>query len=111
MYKLIASDGIAARCFGPAVVSGGSNLDGHWAYWVGPGLACIVHALIYCVAPPHHEEAYNEECVQMYLKSEDVHEVMDKLEDLAKKKVGFAHEISKLTYDQIEDSKEESLPK
>ncbi|KAJ9132757.1 hypothetical protein P3X46_033594 [Hevea brasiliensis] len=31
-----------ARCLGPALLLGGSLWDGHWVFWVGPFLACIV---------------------------------------------------------------------
>jgi glycerol uptake facilitator-like aquaporin len=30
-------------------------LDYQWIYWVGPMLACVVNAVVYLLAPPHHE--------------------------------------------------------
>lgn len=32
-----------ARCLGPALLQGGVLWDGHWVFWVGPFLACIVY--------------------------------------------------------------------
>jgi aquaporin-4 len=32
-----------ARCLGPALLEGGVLWDGHWVFWVGPFLACIVY--------------------------------------------------------------------
>lgn len=32
-----------ARCLGPAVFLGGPLWNGHWVFWVGPFLACIVY--------------------------------------------------------------------
>ncbi|KAF2322623.1 hypothetical protein GH714_025073 [Hevea brasiliensis] len=32
-----------ARFLGPALLLGGSLWDGHWVFWVGPFLACIVY--------------------------------------------------------------------
>ncbi|KAK8320558.1 hypothetical protein V6Z11_A12G045400 [Gossypium hirsutum] len=32
-----------ARCLGPALLRGGSLWDGHWVFWVGPCLACIIY--------------------------------------------------------------------
>lgn len=34
-----------ARCLGPALLKGGPLWYGHWVFWVGPFLACIVY---YC---------------------------------------------------------------
>ncbi|XP_050234122.1 uncharacterized protein LOC126682461 [Mercurialis annua] len=34
-----------AKCFGSAVVRGGELWDGHWVFWVGPFIACVVFAL------------------------------------------------------------------
>ena len=57
-----------ARCFGPAVVTGGDNLDRLGAYWLGPFLAAAVHAVIYTVAPPHHKDLYIEEATRAAAK-------------------------------------------
>jgi glycerol uptake facilitator-like aquaporin len=35
--------------------------ENHWVYWVGPGIAAIIHAILYLVAPPHHHVLYEEE--------------------------------------------------
>ncbi|PPR92015.1 hypothetical protein GOBAR_AA28668 [Gossypium barbadense] len=32
-----------ARCLGPALLRGGSLWDGHWVFWIGPCLACIIY--------------------------------------------------------------------
>lgn len=32
-----------ARCLGPALLLGGRLWDGHWVFWVGPFLACVVY--------------------------------------------------------------------
>ncbi|XP_058735155.1 uncharacterized protein LOC131607143 [Vicia villosa] len=32
-----------ARCLGPALLHGGSLWNGHWVFWVGPFLACLVY--------------------------------------------------------------------
>ncbi|KAJ8619301.1 hypothetical protein MRB53_027830 [Persea americana] len=32
-----------ARCLGPALLQGGPLWDGHWVFWVGPFIACIVY--------------------------------------------------------------------
>ncbi|XP_022763111.1 aquaporin TIP1-2-like [Durio zibethinus] len=32
-----------ARCLGPALLRGGSLWHGHWVFWIGPCLACIVY--------------------------------------------------------------------
>ncbi|XAR72740.1 hypothetical protein NMG60_11019481 [Bertholletia excelsa] len=32
-----------ARCLGPALLEGGLLWDGHWVFWAGPFLACIVY--------------------------------------------------------------------
>nr|AJI43714.1 X intrinsic protein [Hevea brasiliensis]AKN79687.1 X-intrisic protein subfamily member 1;1 [Hevea brasiliensis] len=34
-----------ARCLGPALLHGGPLWHGHWVFWVGPFLACIIY---YC---------------------------------------------------------------
>ncbi|KAI4299899.1 hypothetical protein L6164_033320 [Bauhinia variegata] len=36
-----------ARCLGPALLQGGPLWDGHWVFWVGPFLACVIY---YCVS-------------------------------------------------------------
>ncbi|KAJ8767579.1 hypothetical protein K2173_017923 [Erythroxylum novogranatense] len=40
-----------ARCFGPAVVRGGHLWDGHWVFWVGPFVSCLVFAAYTRVIP------------------------------------------------------------
>lgn len=32
-----------ARCLGPAVLRGGLLWEGHWVFWVGPFVACVVY--------------------------------------------------------------------
>ncbi|KAJ4833309.1 hypothetical protein Tsubulata_004338, partial [Turnera subulata] len=32
-----------ARCLGPALLRGGELWNGHWVFWVGPFLACVVY--------------------------------------------------------------------
>lgn len=32
-----------ARCLGAALLVGGRLWDGHWVFWVGPFLACILY--------------------------------------------------------------------
>ncbi|KAL9418294.1 hypothetical protein AB3S75_041158 [Citrus x aurantiifolia] len=32
-----------ARCLGPALLHGGPLWQGHWVFWVGPFLACVVY--------------------------------------------------------------------
>ncbi|TKY67780.1 Aquaporin PIP2-2 [Spatholobus suberectus] len=32
-----------ARCLGPALLHGGSLWNGHWIFWLGPFLACIIY--------------------------------------------------------------------
>jgi len=32
-----------ARCLGPALLHGGPLWNGHWIFWVGPFLACIIY--------------------------------------------------------------------
>ncbi|RDX81623.1 Aquaporin PIP1-5, partial [Mucuna pruriens] len=32
-----------ARCLGPALLHGGSLWNGHWVFWLGPFLACIIY--------------------------------------------------------------------
>ncbi|CAN1172961.1 Aquaporin PIP2-7, partial [Linum perenne] len=43
-----------ARCLGPAVVRGGLLWDGHWVFWIGPGVACIAFALYVRIIPREH---------------------------------------------------------
>ena len=41
---LIAGLGInPARCLGPALLHGGSLWSGHWVFWLGPFMACIIY--------------------------------------------------------------------
>lgn len=35
-----------ARCLGPALLHGGSLWNGHWVFWLGPFLACIVYYVV-----------------------------------------------------------------
>ncbi|XP_054778074.1 probable aquaporin TIP3-2 [Prosopis cineraria] len=35
-----------ARCLGPALLQGGPLWNGHWIFWVGPFLACILYYFI-----------------------------------------------------------------
>jgi len=53
-----------ARCFGPALVMGGSNWDHHWVFWIGPFAAAAVNAVVYYIAPPHHKSLYDEQRVE-----------------------------------------------
>lgn len=32
-----------ARCLGPALLRGGSLWYGHWVFWIGPVLACVIY--------------------------------------------------------------------
>lgn len=32
-----------ARCLGPALLYGGSLWNGHWVFWIGPLLACMIY--------------------------------------------------------------------
>lgn len=32
-----------ARCLGPALLHGGPLWKGHWVFWVGPFVACVVY--------------------------------------------------------------------
>ncbi|CAI8619853.1 unnamed protein product [Vicia faba] len=32
-----------ARCLGPALLHGASVWNGHWVFWAGPFLACLVY--------------------------------------------------------------------
>nr|CCI69207.1 XIP aquaporin [Lotus japonicus] len=35
-----------ARCLGPALLQGGSVWNGHWVFWVGSFLACIIYYVV-----------------------------------------------------------------
>ncbi|XP_028765735.1 aquaporin TIP4-2-like [Neltuma alba] len=35
-----------ARCLGPALLQGGPLWNGHWVFWVGPFLACILYYIV-----------------------------------------------------------------
>ncbi|KAL2329173.1 hypothetical protein Fmac_022600 [Flemingia macrophylla] len=35
-----------ARCLGPALLHGGFLWEGHWVFWVGPFLACVVYYVV-----------------------------------------------------------------
>jgi len=41
-----------ARCYGPALLEGGVLWDGHWVFWLGPFLACIVY-YAYSISMPN----------------------------------------------------------
>ncbi|PIA56836.1 hypothetical protein AQUCO_00700882v1 [Aquilegia coerulea] len=43
-----------ARCLGPAIVRGGHLWDGHWVFWVGPGIACVAFYLYIVIIPRQH---------------------------------------------------------
>ncbi|KAF7841137.1 aquaporin TIP1-2-like [Senna tora] len=32
-----------ARCLGPALIQGGPLWEGHWVFWIGPFLACVLY--------------------------------------------------------------------
>ncbi|XP_071717354.1 LOW QUALITY PROTEIN: uncharacterized protein [Rutidosis leptorrhynchoides] len=40
-----------ARCLGPAIVRGGHLWNGHWVFWVGPTMACIVFYIYTKIIP------------------------------------------------------------
>ncbi|XP_058098819.1 probable aquaporin TIP1-2 [Magnolia sinica] len=46
-----------ARCVGPALVRGGHLWDGHWVFWVGPIIACLVFYLYVKIIPRRHFHA------------------------------------------------------
>ncbi|KAL3515046.1 hypothetical protein ACH5RR_021948 [Cinchona calisaya] len=46
-----------ARCFGAAVVSGGHLWFGHWIFWAGPALACVVFCASTQIIPYDHLHA------------------------------------------------------
>ncbi|KAL3617622.1 hypothetical protein CASFOL_037943 [Castilleja foliolosa] len=46
-----------ARCLGPAIVRGGHLWDGHWVFWAGPGVACVVFYLYTKIIPSHHHKS------------------------------------------------------
>ncbi|OIT29999.1 aquaporin pip1-1, partial [Nicotiana attenuata] len=46
-----------ARCFGAAIVRGGHLWNGHWIFWVGPGLACFAFYFYTKIIPPNHFHA------------------------------------------------------
>ncbi|KAH0703875.1 hypothetical protein KY285_018153 [Solanum tuberosum] len=43
-----------ARCFGAAFVRGGHLWNGHWIFWVGPGLACFAFYFYTKIIPSNH---------------------------------------------------------
>ncbi|XP_004231447.1 uncharacterized protein [Solanum lycopersicum] len=43
-----------ARCFGAAFVRGGHLWNGHWIFWVGPGLACFAFYFYTKIIPSDH---------------------------------------------------------
>ncbi|KAL9231820.1 hypothetical protein vseg_006990 [Gypsophila vaccaria] len=46
-----------ARCIGPAIVRGGHLWTGHWVFWVGPLIACVVFYVYTLVIPKEHFKA------------------------------------------------------
>ncbi|XP_050234755.1 uncharacterized protein LOC126682990 [Mercurialis annua] len=40
-----------ARCLGPALVRGGHLWNGHWVFWVGPMISCVVFAVYTKIIP------------------------------------------------------------
>ncbi|KAG6401418.1 hypothetical protein SASPL_138275 [Salvia splendens] len=46
-----------ARCIGPAIVRGGHLWDGHWVFWAGPAIACVVFYLYTKIIPSQHHKA------------------------------------------------------
>ncbi|XP_060168559.1 uncharacterized protein LOC132599275 isoform X3 [Lycium barbarum] len=46
-----------ARCFGAAIVRGGPLWNGHWIFWVGPGLACFAFYFYTKIIPTNHFHA------------------------------------------------------
>ncbi|KAJ8767578.1 hypothetical protein K2173_017922 [Erythroxylum novogranatense] len=53
-----------ARCLGPALVLGGSLWDGHWVFWVGPFLACMVFYCFTMTLPRGVMKADEEQGIQ-----------------------------------------------
>ncbi|XP_077246521.1 aquaporin TIP3-1-like [Tasmannia lanceolata] len=47
-----------ARCIGPAIVRGGHLWHGHWVFWVGPAIACIVFYIYTKIIPHEHFHAH-----------------------------------------------------
>ncbi|KAK6143419.1 hypothetical protein DH2020_023767 [Rehmannia glutinosa] len=46
-----------ARCLGPAIVRGGHLWDGHWVFWAGPAIACLVFYLYTKIIPRQHHRS------------------------------------------------------
>lgn len=46
-----------ARCIGPAIVRGGHLWDGHWVFWLGPGIACFVFYGYTKIIPREHHKS------------------------------------------------------
>ncbi|KAD6795575.1 hypothetical protein E3N88_06471 [Mikania micrantha] len=40
-----------ARCLGPAMIRGGHLWDGHWVFWVGPAISCMVFYIYTKIIP------------------------------------------------------------
>lgn len=57
-----------ARCIGPAIVRGGHLWDGHWVFWVGPFIACIVFYLYTKIIPSQHHtsKAYDHDVYNVF---------------------------------------------
>ncbi|GFQ04653.1 probable aquaporin pip1-4 [Phtheirospermum japonicum] len=46
-----------ARCLGPAIVRGGHLWDGHWVFWAGPAIACVLFYLYTKIIPSQHHKS------------------------------------------------------
>ncbi|KAK1419303.1 hypothetical protein QVD17_28468 [Tagetes erecta] len=46
-----------ARCLGPAMIRGGHLWDGHWVFWVGPSISCMVFYIYTKIIPSNHFHA------------------------------------------------------
>ncbi|KAI3774325.1 hypothetical protein L1987_48876 [Smallanthus sonchifolius] len=46
-----------ARCLGPAMIRGGHLWDGHWVFWVGPAISCMVFYIYTKIIPCNHFHA------------------------------------------------------
>ncbi|KAK4405320.1 UNVERIFIED_CONTAM: putative aquaporin PIP1-2 [Sesamum radiatum] len=46
-----------ARCIGPAIVRGGHLWDGHWVFWAGPAIACVLFYLYTKIIPRQHHRS------------------------------------------------------
>ncbi|XP_035834144.1 aquaporin [Helianthus annuus] len=46
-----------ARCLGSAMIRGGQLWDGHWVFWVGPAISCMVFYIYTKIIPSNHFHA------------------------------------------------------